>query len=146
MAMIMNRLISLLAGVSVLFIQVPAIADERSDGPGKAAEHFYAGYLTLVSAEKDTTSWVAKSSFVTKNFKKSYAKQMHAESVEVDPVLQAQDTPTSPFKAIKSTIDGTGTKATVILTAKYSDETQKLTVNMVRMDNVWKLDAVDAAK
>ena len=134
----MNRLIIILAAIFALFIQSPAIAGESSGDPGKAAEQFY--------AEKDTRAWVSKSDLVTKNFKKSYARQMAAESVEVDPVLQAQDTPTSKFKAVKATINSEESKATVILAAKYSDETDRLTVNMVRQNGVWKVDSVSAAK
>ena len=142
----MNRLIIILAAIFALFIQSPAIAGESSGDPGKAAEQFYAGYLVLVNAEKDTRAWVSKSDLVTKNFKKSYARQMAAESVEVDPVLQAQDTPTSKFKAVKATINSEESKATVILAAKYSDETDRLTVNMVRQNGVWRVDSVSAAK
>lgn len=146
MAAIMNRFFSLLAAIAVLLIQNPAIAGEPANGPGKTAEQFYAGYLILVNAEKDTMSWVAKSQLATKNFKKFYAKQMHSESVEVDPVLQAQDTPTTPFKAIKTTIDGQGSKATVVLDAKYSNETEKLSIGMVRTDGVWQVDSVSTVK
>ncbi len=144
MAEIMNRLASTLAAIAVLFIQNPAFAGGPPNDPAKTAEQFYAGYLVLVNAEKDTMSWVNKSHFATRNFKRWYAKQMSSESVEADPVLEAQDTPTTPFKAIKTMIQGTA--ATVILRAKYSNETQKLTVHMVQMNGVWQMDAVDSAK
>ena len=146
MARIMNRSISILAAITVLFIQNAAIAGQASIGPAKTAEQFYAGYLALVKTEKDTRSWVAKSNIVTAHFKRWYAKQMSDKSVEADPVLEAQDTPTTPFKAIKTTIDGQGSKATVIVTAKYSDETEKLSIRMVRTDGVWQVDSVSAVK
>jgi len=140
----MNRLITILAAIAVLFVQIPAIAGEPSSGPANTAEQFYAGYLVLVNAEKDTMSCVADSKLVTRNFKRWYAKQMSTESVEVDPVLEAQDTPTTPFKAIKSTIQGT--TATVILRATYSKETEKLNVHTVQSNGVWQVDAVSAVK
>lgn len=146
MIAIMNRLITILAAIAVLLIQNPAIAGEPSNGPGKTAEQFYAGYLVLVKAEKDTRSWVAKSQFATKNFKRWYAKQMDSEAVDADVVLQANDTPTTPFKAIRTTIDADGAKATVILKTRYSNETEKLSIHMVRADGVWQLDSVGAVK
>jgi hypothetical protein len=140
----MNRSIAILVAIFALFTSIAAIAAGQSSDPAKAAEQFYAGYLTLVNASKDTTSWVAKSHLVTANFKKSYAKKMSAEDVDADPAIQAQDTPTSPFKATKTTIDGK--KATVILTAKYANATHKLSVNMLLTNGVWQLDAVSPVK
>ena len=142
----MNRLISILAAIAVLLIQNRAIAGEPSNGPGKTAEQFYAGYLVLVNTEKHTRSWVARSQFATKSFKKWYAKQMDSEAVDADVVLQANDTPTTPFKAIKTTINADGTKATVILKTKYSNDTEKLSIHMVLTDGVWKLDSLSAVK
>jgi len=140
----MSGFLSILAVTFALCIRIHAIAGEPSGCPGKSAEKFYAGYLALVDASKETNSFVAKSDLVTKNFKRTYAKKMSAGSVDVDPVLQAQDTPNSPFKTIKTTMEGS--EATVILTAKYADSTLKLAVRMVQMDGVWKVDSVNAAK
>ena len=59
----MNRLITILTAISALLIQSPAIAGEPSNAPAKAAEQFYAGYLILVNATKDTTpSWQSRTS------------------------------------------------------------------------------------
>jgi len=143
---VMTRTVSILAVIFALFIHVPAIADEAPD-PGKAAEKFYAEYLVLVNANKETTSWMAKSKLVTTEFKKYYAKQMspkNGDAVEVDPVLQAQDTPTSPFKAGKTVINGN--KATVSLTAKFDRDTDHIAVQMVLKDGVWLVDMVRAGK
>ena len=140
----MKRSLLVLAAIGVLVGQTPAIAGQASIGPARVAEQFYAGYLVLMNAQKDPQSWVAKSQSVTRNFKRWYAKQMSDEAVEADPVIEAQDTPTTPFKAIKTTMQG-GT-ATVVLRAKYSNETEKLAVRMVQSNGIWQVDAVSAAK
>ena len=143
----MPRLLSLLAVISAFLIHGPAIAAEPSDGPGKAAEKFYAGYLAVLNAGKDTKSWVAHSKLVTPDFKKFYAKQMspkNDEAVDSDPVLQAQDTPTSPFKAGKPVIKDN--KATVTLTAKFGKDTGKVSVQMMPKDGIWLVDTVRASK
>jgi len=142
----MARTLSILAVIFALFIHVPAIAGKAPEGPGKAAEEFYAEYLVLVNANKETTSWIAKSKLVTTEFKKYYAKQMSPknDSVESDPVLQAQDTPTSPFKAGKTVIKDN--KATVILTAKFDKDTDKVSVQMALKDGVWLVDMVRPGK
>jgi hypothetical protein len=100
----LNRFLPILAAICVLVIQTPGIASQASIGPAKTAEHFYAGYLVLMNAQEDPQPWVAKSSMVTIHFKGWYAKQISNQSVEADPVIEAQDTPTTPFKAIKTTI------------------------------------------
>jgi len=144
----MTRTLSILAVICALLIQFPAIAiaGEPSEGPDKAAEKFYAEYLVLVKADKETTTWMAKSKLVTPAFKKYYAKQMSPknESVESDPVLEAQDTPTSPFKAGKTVIKGD--KATVSLSAKFDRDIDKVDVDMVLKDGVWLVDMVRVGK
>jgi hypothetical protein len=143
----MNRFISVFAVVFTLLVHIPAIAGEPSDGPGKAAEKFYAGYVALLDANKDTKSWVAKSKLVTADFKKSYVKKMspkEGDALDSDPVLQAQDVPTSPFKAGKPTIKDN--KATVILSAKFGSDTGRVNVQLVLTEGVWLVDRVQAGK
>ena len=143
----MVRLRSILTLISVLLIHIPVIAGEPSEGPGKAAEKFYAGYVALVEANKETQSWVAKSKLVTADFKKFYLKKMSpkgGEAIDCDPVLQAQDVPTTPFKAGKPAIKDN--RATVILTAKFGSDTGKVSVQMVLTDGVWLVDRVQASK
>ena len=143
----MVRLRSILTLISVLLIHIPVIAGEPSEGPGKAAEKFYASYLALVNANKDTMSWVANSKLVTTNFKKFYLKKMtpkEGDVIDCDPILQAQDVPTSPYKAEKPTIKDN--KATVILTAKFGSDTGKVIVQMVLASGVWLVDMVRPGK
>ena len=88
------------AVVASLFASLPSFAaDEAAGDPGTVAEKFYAGYVAQVEANKDTKKWVAGSKLVTANFKKTYAKAMSAKEVDADPVLNAQDVPSKPFKA-----------------------------------------------
>jgi len=132
---------------SLLLLGLPCNAGAPSDSPDKAAEKFYAGYLAVLNANKDTVSWVAKSKVVTADFKKSYAKVMSPkgnESIDVEPVLQAQDTPTTPFKAGKPMIKGN--KATVILTARFGVDTGKVSVRMVLANGLWLVDSVRSTK
>ncbi|MGB8356479.1 MAG: hypothetical protein WCD79_21450, partial [Chthoniobacteraceae bacterium] len=135
------------AVIATLFVHCLAVAGEPPEGPGKAAEKFYAEYLVLVNANKATTPWIAKSKLVTAAFKKYYAKEMspkNGDPVESDPVLQAQDVPTSPFKAGKVVIKEN--KATVSLSAKFDNDTDNVSVQMVLKDGVWLVDMVRAGK
>ncbi len=105
------------------------------------AEKFYAGYVARVDANKDTKAWVAQSKEVTAKFKKTYAKAMGSKELDADPVLNAQDTPTKPFKAGKPEIkDG---QATVVLTAYFDKDPHKVTAKLVKVDGAWLLDAAE---
>jgi lipoprotein-anchoring transpeptidase ErfK/SrfK len=106
----MKTLFLLLAVVASLFASLPLLADDDAKAAGDAgvvAEKFYAGYVAQVEGNKDTKKWVAGSKLVTPNFKKAYAKAMSAKEVDADPVLNAQDVPTKPFKAEKPEIKET---------------------------------------
>lgn len=137
----MNALRLLLLAVVSLFTQLPSFAaDAAADGPGQVAEKFYAGYITQVEANKDTKAWVANSKLVTAKFKKAYAKAMSSEELDADPVLNAQDVPTKPFKAEKPEV--TDSTATVLLTTSFGSEKHKVTATLQKVDGVWLLDAV----
>ena len=128
----------LLAVFAWLFAAPPSFAAEE---PGQVAEKFYAGYVAQVDANKDTKVWVAKSKLVTEKFKKAYAKAMKAEDLDADPVLNAQDVPTKPFKAEKPEVKDD--KATVVLTTTFGEEKHKVTAKLVKVDGVWLLDSVE---
>ncbi|HEY1123730.1 MAG TPA: hypothetical protein VGE67_19085 [Haloferula sp.] len=130
----------LLLVVSLLTALPSFAADAAADGPGQVAEKFYAGYVAQVEANKDTKAWVASSKLVTAKFKKDYAKAMSAEEIDADPVLNAQDVPTKPFKAEKPEIKET--TATVVLTTSFDSEKHKVTATLQKVDGAWLLDAV----
>ena len=137
----MKTLQFLLLLVVSLFTVLPSVAaDPAADGPGQVAEKFYAGYVAQVEANKDTKVWVASSKLVTAKFKKDYAKAMSDEELDADPVLNAQDVPTKPFKAEKPEIkDST---ATVVLNTSFGSEKHKITATLQKVDGAWLLDAV----
>jgi len=137
----MKTLRFLLLALVSLFTVLPSFAaDAPKDEPGQVAEKFYAGYVAQVEANKDTKAWVAASKLVTPKFKKDYAKAMSAEEIDADPVLNAQDVPTKPFKADKPVIkDAT---ATVVLTTTFGSEKHKITATLQKVDGAWLLDAV----
>ena len=133
----MKILCLLLALCASLFTALPSFAAEE---PGQVAEKFYAGYVAQVEANKDTKAWVAASKLVTAKFKKAYAKAMNAEKVDADPVLNAQDVPSKPFKAEKPEIkDAT---ATVVLITSFGTEKHKVTAKLLKADGFWLLDSV----
>ncbi len=139
----MKTLCLLIAILTSLFVSRPAFAADDAKAaaaPGAVAEKFYAGYVAQVEANKDTKKWVAASTLVTANFKKTYAKAMSAELVDADPVLNAQDVPTQPFKAGKPEVkDAT---ATVVLTTSFGKEKHKVTATLVKVKGAWLLDSV----
>jgi hypothetical protein len=141
MLAMMKTLRSLLLVVVSLITVLPSFgADAAADSPGQVAEKFYAGYVAQVEANKDTKAWVAGSKLVTAKFKKDYAKAMSAEELDADPVLNAQDVPTKPFKAEKPEIKDT--TATVVLTTTFGSEKHKVTATLQKVEGAWLLDAV----
>ena len=135
----MKTLRLLLAVVVSWLVAMPAFAAE-SDGPGQVAEKFYAGYVATVDANKDTNVWVKQSKLVTAKFKAAYAKIMNAEEVDADPVLNAQDIPSKPFKVEKEEINGDA--ATVVVASSFGEVKHKLQVKLIKVDGVWLLDAL----
>jgi hypothetical protein len=138
----MKTLFLLIAVVASLFTSLPSFAADDAKAtadPGTVAEKFYAGYVAQVEANKDTKKWVAGSKLVTANFKKAYAKAMSAKE-DADPVLNAQDVPSKPFKAGKPEIKDTA--ATVVLVTSFGKESHKVTATLKKVDGVWLLDSV----
>lgn len=139
----MKTLFLLIAVVASLLTTLPSLAADDANAaadPGTVAEKFYAGYVAQVEANKDTKKWVAGSKLVTPNFKKAYAKAMSAKEVDADPVLNAQDVPSKPFKAGKPEIKDT--TATVVLVTSFGRESHKVTATLRKVDGVWLLDSV----
>ncbi|HWB06996.1 MAG TPA: hypothetical protein VG796_28495 [Verrucomicrobiales bacterium] len=139
----MKTLFLLIAIITSLFTSLPIFAadDAKAAGdPGTVAEKFYAGYVAQVEANKDTKKWVAGSKLVTANFKKAYAKAMSAKEVDADPVLNAQDVPSKPFKAEKPAIKDT--TATVVLVTSFGKDKHQVTATLKKVDGVWLLESV----
>lgn len=136
----MKTFIALLLTIASVFIAPHSSAAEAGEGPDKVAEKFYAGYVATVDANKDTKAWVAKSALVTEKFKRAYARAMSAEEVDADPVLNAQDIPSQPFKAEKPEI--AGDMATVVVVSSFGESKHKLKVRLVKVDGSWLLDAM----
>ena len=138
----MKTLCLLIAVLASLFAPFPSLAADEAAAadPGAVAEKFYAGYVAQVEANKDTKKWVAGSKLVTPNFKKAYAKAMNAEVVDADPVLNAQDVPSKPFKAGKPEIKDT--TATVVLVTSFGKEKHQVTATLKKVDGAWLLDSV----
>lgn len=103
--------------------KVAPAGDKKAEA---AAEVFLAEYI---KADAKNVEWMAKSTLVTKEFKDAFKKEMTAEEVEADPVLFAQDVPSTPFKAVSSTVKGKVAK--VVVAAKFGDEPYRLLVTLV---------------
>jgi uncharacterized protein YdbL (DUF1318 family) len=140
----MKTILFLLTFFTVALTTLTTFAAEASEGPGVVAEKFFAGYLAQVEADKDTKAWVAKSKMASKEFKAAYKKAMSAEEIEADAVTQAQDTPTSPFKAGEAVIKDS--KATVTLTAKFGDDAHKVNVQLVQQEGAWLIQKITLAE
>lgn len=108
---------------------------------GAAAEVFLAGYI---KADDKNSEWVAKTTLATPEFKAAFKKAMASEEVDADPVLFAQDVPSTPFKAESAQVKG-GT-ATVIVTAKFGDTPFKLKVTLVAREGRWLVSKTERAK
>jgi hypothetical protein len=108
---------------------------------GAAAETFLAGYL---KAGARNSEWVARTKFATPEFKAAFKKAMADKELGSDPVLFAQDVPTTPFKAESSQVKGD--TAIVVLAAKYDKETSKLKVTLVAKDGHWLVSRTAQAK
>ena len=113
--------------------------DDKS--AGAAAEAFLAGYI---KADAKNVEWVAKTPLVTPEFKAAFKKARAAESVDADPVLFAQDVPSTPFKAESSKVKGD--TAAVLVAAKFADKPHKLKVMLVAQGGHWLVSKTAAAK
>lgn len=109
--------------------------------PADVAEKFFGGYIDKIESDQDAREWVAASDLVTSGFKRYYSRSMRSESLESDPVLLAQDTPTQGFRAAKPSIDGK--KAIVILTGKYGPDDHKLLVSLLLSAKGWQIEKVE---
>lgn len=136
----MKALLVLLSLVVSLVGTSFSAAEESAEEAGKIAEKFYAGYVAEVDANRDTNVWIAKSSLVTEKFKKAYAKIMNAEIVDADPVLNAQDIPSNPFKVETAVVKED--TATVVVVFDFGDEKHRLKVKLVKVDGAWRLDTL----
>ena len=129
---------------SLFATPLPSRAEPETKAPGKAApagdkkaeaaaEVFLAEYI---KADAKNVEWMAKSKLVTKEFKDAFKKEMTAEEVDADPVLFAQDVPSTPFKAVSSTVKGKVAK--VVVAAKFGEEPYRLRVTLVSTkDGEW---------
>jgi len=134
----MKSLSFLLSVIFTLFAALPSFAADADDGPDKVTEKFYAGYVAEVDANRDTNAWVAKSKLVTEKFRKAYAKIMNSEEVDADPVLNAQDIPSAPFKT--ETVITKEDKATVVVASSFGGDKHKLKLKLVKEGGIWLLD------
>lgn len=130
----------LLSLVLTLFAALSSSAADAGDDPGQVTEKFYAGYVAEVDANRDTKVWVAKSKLVTDKFKKAYAKIMNSEEVDADPVLNAQDIPSQPFKT-ETAITKEDT-ATVVVASSFGEDKHKLKLKLVKVGGIWLLDGL----
>ena len=69
---------------------------------------------------------------------------MAAEAVDADPVLLAQDVPSTPFKAESSKV--TGDTATVLVAAEFAGKPHKLKVMLVAQGVHWLVSQTASAK
>lgn len=97
-----------------------------------AAEAFLAGYI---QSDAKNVEWVANSKLVTSEFIAAFKKAMASELVDADPVIFAQDIPSTPFKATSSSVKGE--VAMVKVSAKFGEDPFKLTVTLVSKDGHW---------
>ncbi|WAC17815.1 DUF3828 domain-containing protein [Luteolibacter sp. SL250] len=130
----------LLCLILTLFAELPSSAAGVDDGPGIVTEKFYAGYVAEVDANRDTKVWVAKSKLVTDKFRKAYAKIMNSEEVDADPVLNAQDIPSAPFKTETAIIKED--TATVVVASSFGGDKHRLKLKLVKVNGVWLLDGL----
>ena len=108
---------------------------------GAAAEAFLAGYI---KSDAKNSAWVAQTKLMTPEFKAAFKKAMADEEVDADPVLHAQDVPTTPFKARSSNVKGD--TATVVVAAKFGDKPYKLKVTLVAQGGHWLVSKTAPAR
>lgn len=135
----LRLLLPVIATILAWHSPLQAADKEAAGSPSEVAEKFYAGYVAQVDKMKDTEKWVAASDLVTANFKKAYEKAMNAEFVDADPVLNAQDVPSEPFKAEK--VETKDAAATVTLVTSFGEGKHRITATLLKVDGVWLLDS-----
>ena len=117
-----------------------------SKSAAAAAETFFAAYIKELSKQAtDHTAWVAKTKLATPEFKASFKKAMADKNLEVDPVIDAQDVPITPFKAESTHVKGDA--ATVLVAGKYNEkEISRLQVTLVAKDGHWLIAKIARPK
>jgi hypothetical protein len=125
--------------VLILLLSVQLFA--TAPAPITVAEGFLSRYVERIESDQEVREWVAASDLLTPRFKRYYARSMRFESLDSDPVLLAQDTPTQGFRATMPSIDGK--KAIIILTGKYGQDDHRLRVVLLLSVKGWQIDSVE---
>lgn len=112
-----------------------------SESASTAAETFLAGYI---KSDAKNSDWVARTELATPGFKAAFKKAMASTEVDADPVLFAQDVPSTRFKAESSQVKGD--TATVLVAAKFGDKPYRLKVTLVAKDGHWLVSKTAPAK
>ena len=89
----------LLVMLGLLFATFAFAADAKGT-PDEAAQAFMDSYFTYLNGDgkADAKKLIQESPYLTAELKKAYAKHMSQETVDADPILNAQDFPDKGFK------------------------------------------------
>lgn len=128
------------------FGNIPVTAQSDSQDPAQFSHDFYAWYLSnLVSNPtfpSDAELHSVVSRWITPAFVASWDER--GERIDADPVLYAQDFPSSwGGKITARLVQQTDFAATVDVTVGDTANEHKYTVHLLRTQGVWRVDSID---
>ncbi len=110
----------------------------------RLVERFFKGYIQTDEKNESDYDWTRNNPALTGDFKRAYVKyydQFRAQgAVYSDPILEAQDTPETPYKA--TAVRSDGDRATVeVTTANWPGHV--IRVGLVKAKGRWFINSIN---
>lgn len=120
-----------------LLLATHALAADEKGTPTAVAQAFMDSYIQDATREGggDPDKLVKNSPYLTASLKKAHAKFFQQETVDADPILDAQDFPDKGFKASQGKIEGK--KARVTYTPREEGWDLTIKAELVLVDGKW---------
>jgi len=139
------KAITLLLAVPMLSL-FPVLAGAQAPETeiSNLVERFFKGYVQTDENNKSDYDWTRSNPALTRDFKRAYVKyfdQFRKQgSLDSDPILEAQDTPETPYKA--TSISSNGDRATVeVTTAGWPGHV--IRVGLVKTRGKWLINSIN---
>lgn len=133
----------LLVMLGLLFATFAFAADAKGT-PDEAAQAFMDSYFTYLNGDgkADAKKLIQESPYLTAELKKAYAKHMSQETVDADPILNAQDFPDKGFKVAKTKVEGD--KAQITYAPRQEGWEQTIKAQLVLVKGKWLIAHIGA--
>ncbi|MFO1436687.1 MAG: DUF3828 domain-containing protein [Verrucomicrobiaceae bacterium] len=133
----------LFATLGLLFATFAFAADAKGT-PDEVAQAFMDSYFKYLNGDDSTDpkKLIQDSPHLTAELKKAHAKYMNQETVDADPILNAQDFPDKGFKVAKVKVEGE--KAAITYAPRQEGWDQTIKAQMVLVKGKWLIAHIGA--